>query len=190
MGSSETGGSGLVTSDWTRRPGGVMFEAPPPMKEISVAPTFATARRVDRDELVAFLRPRHRGVLATTRRDGRPQLSPVSCGVDEAGRIVIATYPRRAKAGNARANPLVSICVQSDDWSDAYVDVDGRAEVLDMPDALDGLVEYFRSISGEHPDWAEYRDAMVRQDKSLLRITIDRWGPIATGGFPPELARS
>lgn len=177
-----------MACDWTGRPDRVMFEALLPVKEIPMAPTFATARQVDRDELVAFVRSRHRGVLATTRRDGRPQLSPVSCGVDEAGRIVVATYPHRAKARNARANPLVSICVQSDDWSGAYVDVDGRAEVVDMPDALDGLVEYFRSISGEHPDWSEYRDAMVRQDKSLLRITIDRWGPIATGGFPPELA--
>ena len=82
----------------------------------------------------------------------------------------------------------MSICVQGGEWNDEYVQVDGRAEVLDMPEALDGLVEYFRSISGEHPDWDEYRDAMRRQDKSLLRITIERWGPIATGGFPPELA--
>jgi len=152
-----------------------------------MAPKIATARRVDRAELVEFVRPRHRGVLATTRRDGRPQLSPVSCGVDADGRIVIATYPQRAKAKNARANPLVSICVQSEEWNGEYVSVDGRAEVLDMPDALDGLVDYFRSISGEHPDWDEYREAMRRQDKSLLRITIERWGPIATGGFPPEV---
>jgi hypothetical protein len=86
-----------------------------------------------------------------------------------------------------RANPRVSICVQSDDWNDEYVQVDGHAEVLDMPDALDGLVDYFRCISGEHPDWAEYRAAMRAQDKSLIRITIERWGPIAAGGFPPEL---
>jgi PPOX class probable F420-dependent enzyme len=153
-----------------------------------MARKYATARTVDRDELLEFLRPRHRGMLATTRRDGRPQLSPVSCGVDPDGRIVIATYPRRAKSVNAKADDRVSICVQGSVWNDEYVQVDGRAEVLDMPDALDGLVEYFRSISGEHPDWDEYRDAMRAQDKSLLRITIERWGPIATGGFPPELA--
>jgi len=148
---------------------------------------FATTRRVPRRELLEFLRPRHRGMLATTRRDGRPQLSPVTCGVDPDGRIVIATYPMRAKARNARVDERVSICVQSDDWSGEYVQVDGRAEVLDMPDALDGLVDYFRCISGEHPDWAEYRAAMQHQDKSLLRIHIERWGPIATGGFPPGL---
>jgi PPOX class probable F420-dependent enzyme len=151
-------------------------------------PTTATARRVDRAELLDFLRTRHRAVLATTRLDGRPQLSPVTCGLDAEGRIVIATYPQRAKAVNARTNPIVSLCVQSDEFDGPYVQVDGRAEVLDMPEALEGLVEYFRGIAGEHPDWDEYREAMQRQGKSLLRVTIDRWGPVATGGFPPELA--
>ena len=146
---------------------------------------FATARRVDRDELLEFVRARHRCLLVTTRRDGRPQLSPVTFGVDVDGRIVISTYPQRAKTVNTRRCPEVSVCVQSDDWSGEYVQVDGHAEVLDMPEALEPLVEYFRVISGEHPDWDEYRDAMRRQDKSLLRITVDRWGPIATGGFPP-----
>jgi PPOX class probable F420-dependent enzyme len=151
-----------------------------------VSPKYATARRVERDELLEFVRSRHRCLLATTRRDGRPQLSPVTFGVDATDRIVISTYPQRAKTANARAHPQVSVCVESDDWTGEYVQVDGRAEVVDMPDALEGLVEYFRVISGEHPDWDEYRDAMRRQDKSLLRITIDRWGPISTGGFPPE----
>jgi PPOX class probable F420-dependent enzyme len=151
-----------------------------------MSPKFASADRVERDALLEFARARHRCLLATTRRDGRPQLSPVTYGVDVEGRIVISTYPKRAKARNARANPDVSVCLQSDDWNGEYVQVDGRAEVLDMPEALEPLVEYFRVISGEHPDWDEYRDAMRRQDKSLLRITIDRWGPIATGGFPPE----
>jgi len=153
-----------------------------------VSPRIATARTVDRAELVEFLRPRHRGLLSTTRRDGRPQLSPVTCGVDDDGRIVVSTYPDRAKANNARRDPRVSICVQSDDWIGEYVQVDGNAEVLDMPDALDALVEYFRCISGEHPNWDEYRAAMRLQDKSLIRITIERWGPIATGGFPAAVA--
>jgi hypothetical protein len=82
----------------------------------------------------------------------------------------------------------VSVCVLSDDWDGPYVQVDGTAEVLDLPDALEPLVEYFRVISGEHPDWDEYREAMQRQGKCLIRVTIDSWGPIATGGFPPELA--
>jgi PPOX class probable F420-dependent enzyme len=153
-----------------------------------MSPSIATARTVDRDELLEFLRPRHRGMLATTRSDGRPQLSPVTCGVDTDGRIVVSTYPDRAKANNARRDPRASIVVQSDDWNGEYVQVDGSAEVVDMPDALDGLVEYFRCISGEHSNWDEYRDAMRLQDKSLIRITIERWGPIATGGFPADVA--
>ncbi|MGC0419945.1 PPOX class F420-dependent oxidoreductase [Embleya sp. AB8] len=148
----------------------------------------ATTRHPERDELLEFLRPRHRGLLATTRADGRPQLSPVSCGIDEAGRIVVSTYPERAKARNARRDERVSICVVSDDWNGPYVQVDGRAEVLDMPEVLEPLVEYYRCIAGEHPDWDEYREAMRKQDKSLIRIEIERWGPIATGGFPAHLA--
>ncbi|WP_137811704.1 PPOX class F420-dependent oxidoreductase [Gandjariella thermophila] len=153
-----------------------------------MARRIATADRVDRPQLLDFLRPRHHAILVTTRADGRPQLSPVTCGVDGEGRIVVSTYPRRAKARNARRDPRVSVCVLSDDFDGPYVQVDGHAEVLDLPDALEPLVEYFRSISGEHPDWDEYRDAMRRQGKSLIRVTIERWGPIATGGFPPELA--
>ncbi|GIF46053.1 PPOX class probable F420-dependent enzyme [Asanoa ferruginea] len=153
-------------------------------------PKIATADRVDRDQLIEFVRTRHRLTLVTFRRDGRPQLSPVSGGVDGAGRIVISTYPDRAKAVNLRRNPAASVLVHSDDWNDPYVQVDGTAEVLDMPAAEteDALVDYFRCIAGEHPDWAEYREAMRRQGKSLIRVTIDTWGPIATGGFPPDRA--
>jgi PPOX class probable F420-dependent enzyme len=151
-------------------------------------PKIATADAVDAAQLTEFLRPRHRAIVVTRRKDGSPQMSPVSYGVDVEGRIVIATYPRRAKIRNARRDPEVSVCVLSDDWNDPYVQVDGTAEVLDLPEALEPLVEYFRVISGEHPDWDEYREAMRRQGKCLLRITPSRWGPIATGGFPPELA--
>ncbi|HWD05034.1 MAG TPA: PPOX class F420-dependent oxidoreductase [Amycolatopsis sp.] len=150
--------------------------------------TIATNTKVDRNALVEFLRPRHRAILVTTRADGRPQMSPNTCGVDEQGRIVIATYPRRAKVTNLRRNPSVSVCVLSDEWNGPWVQVDGTAEVIDQPDSTEPLVDYFRSISGEHPDWDEYREAMRKQGKSLIRITPDRWGPIATGGFPPELA--
>lgn len=153
-----------------------------------MAPRVATANRVELPELLDFLRPRHHGLLSTTRADGRPQLSPVSCGVDEGGRIVVSTYPDRAKTRNARRDERASICVLSDDWDGPYVQVDGRAEVLDMPEALDALVDYYRCISGEHPDWDDYRAAMERQGKSLIRLHIDRWSPIATGGFPARLA--
>jgi PPOX class probable F420-dependent enzyme len=154
----------------------------------SMARKIATADRVEREELLDFVRHRHRAVLVTVRRDGRPQLSPVTCGVDDEGRVVISTYPKRAKVTNLRRDPTVSLMIQSDDWNDPWVQLDGTAEVIDQPDAVEPLVDYFRSISGEHPDWDEYRQAMREQGKSLIRVTIERWGPIATGGFPPELA--
>jgi PPOX class probable F420-dependent enzyme len=112
----------------------------------------------------------------------------VTGGVDEAGRLVISTYPARAKARNLRRNPAASVLVMSDDFDGPWVQVDGSAEVLDMPsqEAEDGLVEYFRCIAGEHDDWEEYREAMRRQQKSLIRVTVESWGPVATGGFPPD----
>ena len=150
--------------------------------------TIATNTTVDREGLLEFLRPRHHAILMTTRKDGRPQASPNTCGVDAEGRIVVSTYPERAKALNVRRNPQVSVLVLGDDFGGAWVQVDGTAEVLDLPEALEPLVEYFRVISGEHPNWDEYRQAMRDQGKSLIRVTIDRWGPIATGGFPARLA--
>jgi PPOX class probable F420-dependent enzyme len=153
-----------------------------------MARRIATNEQVSRDALVEFLAGRHHGIVITTRADGRPQASPVSCGVDAQGRIVVSTYPERAKVRNLRRDPRVSVLVLSDDWNDAWVQVDGVAEVLDLPEALEPLVEYYRSIAGEHPDWDEYRAAMLDQGKSLLRITVERWGPIATGGFPARLA--
>ncbi|QKW18778.1 PPOX class F420-dependent oxidoreductase [Kitasatospora sp. NA04385] len=153
-----------------------------------MSPSIATNNRVGLAELLEFVRPRHRALLITRRADGSPQASPLTCGVDDSGRIVISTYPERAKTRNAKRDTAVSVVVLSDEWDGPWVQVDGEAEVLDMPEALEPLVEYFRTIAGEHPDWDEYREAMRRQDKSLIRITPRRWGPIATGGFPARLA--
>jgi PPOX class probable F420-dependent enzyme len=153
-----------------------------------VAKTIATNTKVSRDELLEFIRPRHHAIVMTTRKDGRPQASPVTCGVDGEGRIVIATYPERAKTANACRDPRVSVMFLSDDFGGAWVQVDGTAEVLDVPEAVEPMVDYFRSISGEHPNWDEYREAMVKQGKSLLRVTPERWSPVATGGFPARLA--
>jgi PPOX class probable F420-dependent enzyme len=127
-------------------------------------------------------------ILITRRGSGGPQASPVTGGVDSAGRIMVSTYPQRAKTGNLRRDPAAAVLVLSDDFGGAWVQVDGPAEVLDLPEALEPLVEYYRSISGEHTDWDEYRQAMREQGKSLIRITPERWGPIATGGFPARLA--
>jgi PPOX class probable F420-dependent enzyme len=152
--------------------------------------TIAKNITVDLNELLDFIRPRHQMILATRRRDGSPQMSPVTGGVSAEGAIVISSYPERAKLHNLRRDPVASVLVLSDDFGGAWVQVDGPAEVFDMPsqEAEDGLVEYFRCISGEHPDWDEYRQAMRDQGKSLIRITPARWSPVATGGFPARLA--
>lgn len=149
--------------------------------------TAARDIRVGREELLDFVRPRHRLILGTTRRDGRMQLSPVTGGIDAQGRIVVSSYPDRAKAANLRRNARATVLFLSEDFDDEWVQVHGTGEVLDLPDALEPLCDYYRSISGEHPDWDEYRQAMTRQGKVLLRIAIDDWGPVSRGGFPPRL---
>ena len=145
----------------------------------------ATADEVALPELLDFVRPRHRMVLTTFREDGSLQSSPVTGGVDPDGRIVIASYPQRAKSVNIRRRPQASVVVLSDEFNGPYVQVDGPAEVVDLPEALEPLVEYFRAVAGEHSDWDEYRQAMLDQRKCLIRVTPQRWGPVATGGFPP-----
>jgi PPOX class probable F420-dependent enzyme len=154
-----------------------------------MARKFATADVVSHSELLDFVRSRHRMVLTTFRSDGSLQSSPVTGGVDDDGRIVIATYPQRAKSANIRRTPRASVTVLSDEFNGPYVQVDGDGEVIELPDAVEPLVDYYRSIAGEHPDWTEYRRAMVDQGKCLIRITPKRWGPVATGGFPPQQLR-
>ncbi|MFH8932104.1 PPOX class F420-dependent oxidoreductase [Streptomyces pristinaespiralis] len=153
-----------------------------------MARQIATNTTVELEQLLDFVRPRHRAILLTRRADGSPQGSPLTCGVDDSGRIVVSTYPERAKTRNAKRDARVSVIVLSDDWNGPWVQVDGTAEVLDAPESVEPLVEYFRNISGEHPDWDEYREAMRKQGKSIIRVTPERWGPIATGGFPARLA--
>ena len=150
-----------------------------------MARKLATADTVERAALLDFVRPRHQMVLTTFRSDGSLQSSPVTGGVDDQGRIVIASYPQRAKSANLRRDPRASVTVLSDEFNGAYVQVDGDAEVIELPGAVEPLVDYFRSIAGEHSDWDEYRQAMIDQGKCLIRITPVRWGPVATGGFPP-----
>lgn len=150
-----------------------------------MARKYATADAVDRDQLLEFVRSRHHMVLTTFRADGSLQSSPVTGGVDAQGRLVIASYPRRAKAVNIRRAGRASITVLSDEFNGPYVQIDGPAEVIDLPEAVEPLVDYFRAVAGEHSDWAQYRQAMVDQGKCLIRVTPQTWGPVATGGFPP-----
>ena len=147
----------------------------------------STNTTVDLAGLIEFVTGKNRWVLATTRQDGRPQMSMVTGTITPAGDLLISSYPSRVKVRNAKRNPLVSVAVMGDEFNDAWVQIDGEATVHDMPQAIDGLVEYYRCISGEHPDWDEYRQAMADQDKSVIRITPTRWSPVSKGGFPPEL---
>ncbi len=117
-------------------------------------------------------------------------MSPVTMGVDPDGDILVASYPERAKVHNLRHHNHAALCVLSDDFGGEWVQVSGTATVVDLPEAVEGLVTYFRSISGEHPDWDEYRQAMIDQGKVLIRIAVDRWGPLSKGGFPPRLVDS
>ena len=142
---------------------------------------------LDRAALAEHLQGQNRWVLSTARRDGRPQMSLVAGGMTADGMLAIATYPERAKAGNARRNADVSVLVLGDEFNDEWIQIDGRATVLEMPEAGDAFVEYFRCISGEHPDWNEYRQAMVDQGKCIIVIEPTRWGPLSKGGFPPSL---
>jgi PPOX class probable F420-dependent enzyme len=150
-----------------------------------MARKYATADPVDLAQLVEFVRPRHHMVLTTFRADGSLQSSPVTGGMDDAGRILISSYPQRAKSANIRRSGRASVVVLSDEFNGAYVQVDGTAEVIELPEAVEALVDYYRTVAGEHPDWAEYRQAMVDQGKCLIRVQPVRWGPVATGGFPP-----
>ena len=151
-----------------------------------MAPKIATANVVGLSELLDYVRPRHKRVLTTFLADASLQSSPVTGGVDGQGRVVIASYPRRAKSVNIRRNRKASVVVLSDEFNGAYVQLDGDAEVIDVPEAVELLVEYYRAIAGEHPDWEDYRRAMLDQGKCLIRVTPLRWGPVAAGGFPPK----
>ena len=128
-----------------------------------------------------FIRSNHRAVLATFRRDGAPQLSPIVCTVDGRGAVVISSRETAMKVKNLRRDPRASVCAVEDSFFGGWVQVDGSAEVVSLPEAMDGLIEYYRDISGEHPNWDEYRDAMEREQRVLIRISVERAGPTQSG---------
>jgi PPOX class probable F420-dependent enzyme len=133
------------------------------------------------DEARAFLKDNHSAVLATFRRDGRPQLSPVAAGVDDAGRVEISTRETAIKVKNLRRDPRISLCLLNPRFFGEWGQVEGTAEIVERPEALDLLVDYYRRISGEHPDWDEYRQAMIDQKRVLVRFAIERAGPTVSG---------
>jgi PPOX class probable F420-dependent enzyme len=128
-----------------------------------------------------FIRANHRAVLATTRSDGRPQLSPVTVGVDAGGRVLISTRETAMKTKNLMRDPRASICVMNVGFFGEWVQAEGTAEIIRLPEAMELLVDYYRRISGEHPDWDDYRNAMRRDKRVIVAITLARAGPDRSG---------
>jgi PPOX class probable F420-dependent enzyme len=136
---------------------------------------------MDRESALEFIRRNHHAVLATTRADGEPQLSPVAVGVDDDGAVVISTRETAAKTKNLRRRLRASVVVINDRFFGEWVQVEGPVEIVSLPAAMDGLVAYYRQLSGEHPDWDEYRAAMVSERRVLLRLSVERAGPNVGG---------
>ena len=133
---------------------------------------------MDLDQARQFLTERHQAVLATFRADGRPQLSPVAVGMDAEGRAAVSTRETAYKVRNVRRDPRVSLCVIGEPfWSSQWVQVDGTATVVSLPEAMEPLVELYRSVAGEHPDWDDFRQAMEREQRVIVRIDLERAGP-------------
>ncbi len=136
---------------------------------------------MDIGRAISFLSSHPRAVLATTRSDGRPQLSPIVVAVDDEGRVLVSTRETAVKAKNLAKNPRAALCVLSDAFFGEWIQAEGDAELIHLPDALPILEDYYRRISGEHPDWPEYRAAMQRDKRLIVRIAIDRAGPDVSG---------
>ncbi len=129
-----------------------------------------------------FIREHHRAVMATRRADGAPQMSIVAANVDADGRVIVSTRETAVKTKNLRRDPHVSFCILPEDgWSGQWIQVDGTATVLSLPEAMEPLVEYYRSTAGEHPDWDDYRAAMERERRVLVRVDLERAGPDIAG---------
>jgi PPOX class probable F420-dependent enzyme len=135
------------------------------------------AARMDLDEARAFLHDHHRAALMTSRRDGRPQLSPIAVAVDAGGRAVISSRETAFKVKHLRRDPRATLCVLSDTFFGEWLQLDGTATIVSLPDAMEPLVDYYRSISGEHPDWDDYRAAMTRERRVVIRVDLERAGP-------------
>jgi PPOX class probable F420-dependent enzyme len=142
---------------------------------------------VNLENMRRFVADKHHWVMSTTRADGRPQMSLVTGGMTPSGQLAVSTYPERVKAKNARRNPNVSIGVMGADFGSEWIQIDGTAQVLDMPEAAEAFIEYYRCISGEHPNWDDYVQAMRDQGKCMILIEPTRWSPVSKGGFPPSL---
>ncbi len=138
-------------------------------------------RPMAHEDVLDFIRQHHHAVLATYRRDGQVQLSPLAATVDAQGRVVVSTRETAMKTLNLRRDPRASLCVMSDRFFGEWHVAEGRVEIVALPDAMEPLVDYYRRTAGEHPDWAEYRAAMERERRVLLRLVVERSGPRQQG---------
>jgi PPOX class probable F420-dependent enzyme len=136
---------------------------------------------MDLDAARDHVRENSHAVLATVRRDGTPQLSPVGATVDGDGRVVVSSRETAMKVKNLRRTPRAWLCVFPDAFYGPWVQVEGDVEVVSLPDAMDPLVDYYRRIAGEHPDWDDYRSAMEREQRCLIRVQLTRAGPDRSG---------
>lgn len=136
---------------------------------------------MDLDEARAVVREQPRAVLATLRSDGTPQMSPVLVAVDDDGAVLVSTRETALKVRNLRRDPRLWLCVLPDGFFGRWIQVEGRARIVGLPEAMDGLVDYYRRLSGEHDDWDDYRAAMERERRVLLRVELDRAGPDRSG---------
>jgi len=136
---------------------------------------------VDPDDAREFVASNHRAVLVTRRPGGGLQTSPVLVGVDGEGKLVISTREGAYKTRNLRRDPTAVLCVFADGFFGRWMQIQGTAQVVSLPAAMEGLVDYYRRISGEHPDWDEYRRAMQQQQRVLVRVSIDKVGPTRAG---------
>ncbi|HXT42721.1 MAG TPA: PPOX class F420-dependent oxidoreductase [Pseudonocardiaceae bacterium] len=136
---------------------------------------------MDLNEARTVIAEQHRAVLATMRRDGAPQMSPVGATVDGQGRVVVSSRQTAFKVRNLRRDPRVWLCVLSDDFYGRWIQVGGSARIVELPEAMDALVDYYRRMSGEHPDWDDYRAAMQRERRVLLQIELTAAGPDREG---------
>jgi PPOX class probable F420-dependent enzyme len=136
---------------------------------------------MDLERAREFMRVHHRAVLATRRSDGLPQLSPVTVGIGDDGRVLVSTRETAIKTKNLARDPRASLCVLTDRFFGEWLQAEGTAEIIQLPEAMDLLVDYYRLISGEHPDWEDYRQAMVRDRRVIVAITLTRAGPDRSG---------
>lgn len=132
------------------------------------------------EDALKFVADNHRAVLMTRRSSGGIQSSPITVGVED-DKLVISSRETAYKVQNMRRDPRASLCVFTDNFFGPWIQVDGTVEIVSLPDAMEHLVDYYRNISGEHPDWDDYRRAMQDQRRVLVVLSIERVGPEKEG---------